>query len=331
MATIKGTASSPADYMAKLVSFLTTNSDLSAASALWSQAWSASATEVVLKGPGANSGDAVYVGLKLVTSTGTSGGYALAIYGMTGIVSSATGITGHANVSPAVWMYLDNSTMNYWITASGRRFMSVVQISTVFESMYAGWFLPYCDPTYYAAPFVVGGSSQSSASSPQTYRNQNNDHSSFINPYWTSVNQNVSNMQVLLPSGTWASGIGINSDSPSATNVGVGPNEYYGEKVDTNFGVVQGAGTIDNNPLNSFGYANYMPRLVPFYNGTVSLQDVTLTLSTGGTLGVLDGIKRIGGLSADAADTVTVSDLTYIVVQNVYRTDSDSFFAMETN
>lgn len=331
MATIKGTASSPSDYMAKLVSFLTTNSDLNTASALWAQVWSASATEVVLKGPGSNTGDAVYVGLKLITSTGTAGGYALAVYGMTGIVSSATGIAGHANVSPAVWMYLDSSTMNYWITASGRRFMSVVQISTVFESMYAGWFLPYCDPTYYAAPFVVGGSSQSTASSPQTYRNQNADHTSFINPYWTLRNQNVSNMQVLLPSGSWASGIGINSDSPSATNVGVGPNTYYADSVDSNFGVTQGAGTINDNPLNVFGYANFLPRLVPFYNGTVSLQDVTLTLSTGGTLGVLDGIKRISGQSAAAADTVTVNDLTYVVAQNAYRTDGGSFFAMETN
>lgn len=328
MSSSTGTSASASAFFTTLVNYLTSDTTLGATEGLWTKAWSASDTELVLQAPSTSGLSAIYVGLKLVTDTGTEGGVALALYGMTGVLAGAKSVDEHINVSPAVWMYLDDSNMNYWITASARRIMCVVQISTIFESCYAGLFLPFGDPTYYSYPYAIGGSSSGTPATPQTYRSQTNAHSNFINPATSTTLKETPSLYVMVPSGTWLPSMGTLGDLPASSYIGVGPNNYVAG-VDPNFGVTQGAATITDTPTEGFGYANYMARLVPFYDATVSMQEVTLCMSTGGVLGTLDGIYRISGKSAAAADTVTISDSNYLVSQNAYRTDENSFFAMQ--
>jgi hypothetical protein len=54
-------------------------------------------------------------------------------------------------------MLLTNSTITYWIVASGRRFILVCKIGGDFLIAYCGFFLPYALPSEYPYPVICAG------------------------------------------------------------------------------------------------------------------------------------------------------------------------------
>ncbi|MEO0828842.1 MAG: hypothetical protein AAFY03_00075 [Pseudomonadota bacterium] len=311
-----GTATDHADLYAKLKTFLTTNSTLTAASENWTQVWS-SGNDVVLRGPGLSSSDQIYIGLSLDTALP-----ALWLRGLTGTLVTATDISGHQNPSPAVAMYLDTAPMTYWFVVNGRRFMVVVKISTVFEACYAGFFLPYAPPTTYGYPMFVGASRGNVQTDVQTWRSQSPGHTHFVSPYTSFYGYGVNNESsawMIDPTGQWLR-CWNNGDNPGNPKVLIGP-EQFGDGL----GVTR---TTDGNA--AWGYDSIRSRVGPCFDGSYTMTPISLTQQNPAdqSYGVLDGCYRVAGNGNSSENIITASGVNHLVVQNVYRTTVDAYWAM---
>lgn len=308
-----GTATDAGDFMTKLLAFLTTNSDLVAASQAWTSEWTSGA-DVVLKGPGLSGTDNVLIGLRLINDSVNSD-YRLMIAGMTGILSGATEIEGQVNPSTFVGMYLDNSPFTYWFVANGRRFVAVAQISTVFEVVYGGLMLPYATPDQYPYPLFIGGSRGQVIASTNSWRSTNDEHSHFSAP---QSNTGQSTSAILLDSANiWQPG--CNRGAVPPTYFMVGPDD---------FGTGWGAYAGDN--IFQAGYEIWKFRMRESFGGDYPLTPLTLTSQVAGdiTYGVLDGCYHVPGFDNSAANIVTVSDLDHLVIQNAFRNNLGDFWAL---
>ena len=179
-AYLTGTVTGAQALFNKLIDELKNNADLGAANQQWQEVWAnASGTEKVLKGPGLAAADSIYVGLKFDDSLpGTN--EQIFIYGMTDIDPAATVITNHVNVQPYAprCLYESNVTITYWMHLTGRRFVMATKISTVYQGMYGGFFLPYAHPSAYPYPLFIGACAPEDddridnwADTPVTFRN----------------------------------------------------------------------------------------------------------------------------------------------------------------
>lgn len=320
MAVETGTASSASDLYDKLIAFLTTNADLVSAGQEWAVAWDTPAayenqSDIVLRGPGLSGQDQVYVGMRLFQDP-IGDTFFIQTVGMTGVLPAGLHYRDHVNVTPNfVRMFLDAGTMSYWFVANGRRFMVVVKISTNFETMYAGLFLPYATPLSYSYPFFLGGSAgPTAAAGPFNWRSENTNHTHFAWPH----NENYaspavdSNAWLMDPAGSWKRL--ANSGGTSGTPCCMGP-EFTGG---------------DYFPSDSYGARWIMTRTTDAYGGDRILVPCTLIQKdpTDQTYGILDGAFRCQGVTNSAENLITADGVDHLVVQNVYRSDFNNYWAM---
>lgn len=316
MATVTGTATSHTNFWTTLLSVLTTNASLVSASQQWTQVWSAT-DQVVLRGPGLAGQDEVYVGLKRVDDP-TNDSYYIQMRGMTGIIASATDIGGHIGVSKPVAIFLDSQPFNYWIVANGRRFVVVLKISTVFQSAYAGLFLPYATPDTYPYPLFIGGTCGENLVSPPNWRSVEDAHTQFISPNYRALNTRESSAWMLDPSAQWVR-CWNNGVDPGNPKVGVGGEQFY-----TGMGIAKDSG------ISSMGYDTVRQRTRACYGGSFALTPISLVQANPAdqTYGILDGCYRVPGVGNSSENTVTVSGVNHLVVQNVFRTETGQFWAL---
>lgn len=326
MAFITGTATNAADFYSKLIAFLTTDADLLAANQQWEIVWDTpapgqNATDKVLRGPGLSEQDQVYIGLRLFQDV-SGDSYYIACSGMTGILPNGQHYRDHVNVSPDyVRMFLDVGTITYWFVASGRRFMVAAKISTVFEAMYAGLFLPYATPDSYSYPLFIGGSAGSNngtVDSPSSWRSEAENHSHFVTPYYMAPpGQAVETGAWLLdPAGSWQR-VSNNGD---ATPIRIGPENTDGTYFSAS----------DASATNFYGAAFIMSRTMDCYGGSRTLWPCHLiqTSPTDQTYGILDGAYRCQGIGNAAENIITVDGLDHLVIQNAFRTSFNDYWAM---
>lgn len=322
MAVETGTATDAQDLYDKLISFLTTNVDLVAAGQEWAIAWNTPAahenqTDIVLRGPGLSGQDQVYVGLRLFEDE-IGDTFFIQCRGMTGILPNGTHYADHVNVMPNyVRMFLDVGTVSYWFVANGRRFMVVVKISTNFEAMYAGLFLPYATPLSYPYPMFIGGSAGPvDGDGPFNWRTENWNHSHFPWPvnsnYYTGSNQVDANAFLIDPAGSWKRL--ANSEGVNGTPCVIGPEYTNGSY-------------FDSDPYDS---RFIMTRTMDAYGGDRILIPCTLIQKdpTDQTYGILDGAFRCQGVANSAENLITADGVDHLVVQNVYRADFNDYWAM---
>lgn len=327
MAVEIGTASNAADLWSKLLIFLTTNSTLVGLGEDWADSWSgAGGNEHVLTGPGTSGTDEIHVGLRLHVDVGADECW-IELKGMTGVASSATALEGHVNVQPSPsLMFIDNSTMNYWFIANGRRFMVILKISTVFESCYAGFFLPYATPTEYPYPMFIGGTSGPDSGDPQSPRSWREDldgHSAFPWPF-CDVGINISDFVAsgaysLSPDGTWMDYSNFNE--PREGCIG---NSYRGNYIPVTLNSILNDDYYLSSAVLERGWTD-------LYGGGKYLMPIHLFESSPGrqTFGILQGAFRCQTEFMGSEDVVTISGSNFMVVQNVFRTYSGDFFAVE--
>jgi hypothetical protein len=326
MATEIGTATNAADLWGKLLTFLTTNTTLVGLGEEWVDSWTGdSGNEHVLTGPGTSGTDEIHIGLRLHVDVPADECW-IELLGMTGIIPSGEALEDHINVQPKPsLMFIDNSTMNYWFIANGRRFMVVLKISTTFESCYAGFFLPYATPVEYPYPMFVGGTAgpdSGDAQSPRSWREDLLGHSAFPWPY---SDQGVNLTTDFVSSGSY-------SVSPDGTWMAY---SNYSDVIEGCIGnvtrgtYISSSGTVesDDDYLSSEILAN---GLTDLYGGGKYLMPIHLFECSPGrqTYGILQGAFRCQTDFMSAEDTITISTVDYLVVQNVYRNDIDDFFAV---
>lgn len=333
MAVSIGTSTNANDLYADLLDFLQNDAALTGAvpSQAWVNVWEhASGPEsgIVLRGPGLSDQDQVYVGLALINSA-PGDSWRMDLWGMTGIINSAVVMTEHINVSHRVSCFFDVNVMDRWFVASGRRFMVVAKMSTVFEACYAGLFLPYGDPTQYPYPLFVGATTSdlnTGGNFDTTWRSTAGGHQHF--PYGAFQNSSTdyfATAMMLDPMGVWKDIAGQAGDASSSVVMAprdFGPDDLFGYGVITTFG----AGGV-----TQLGYETFRYNMGPNIDGTYSLLPFTMIQWSPErqVFGVLDGAYNCPGVGNAAENLITVSTVDHLVVQNVFRTGTGEYWAMK--
>lgn len=310
-----GTVTSHTDLWAKLHSFLTTNDDLVAAGEAWSQVWAAN-DQIVLRGPGLSGDDRCYVGLRTAFDPLTDS-YSIMMRGMAGVLPGATDIGGHVSVSNEVGIYTDSQPHTYWFVASGRRFVVVLKISTVFEAMYGGLFLPYAVPDSYPYPMFVGGSRGNNPSSPVSWRNTAEDHTHFVSPHFQTNPVRDSCAWMMSPSGEWMRCWNRGGD-PGNPVIGMAPEHMFGGY------------NVDQNGSRGYGYNYVRGMMRGGFDGSFPLLDITMvqTVPADQSHGILDGCYRVPGNTNSSENIITAGGVDHLVVQNCFRTGVWEYWAL---
>lgn len=325
MAFETGTATGLDDLWTKFIAFITTDADLVTAGENWSVVWGPTAQpsvgedtiDLVLNGPGLGGAtDGVFVGLRKENSF-DSDASCIHLSGLTGVLQTGTNYRDHINVQPnSVRMFVGEDPVTYWFIANGRRFIIVVKISTVYEACYGGFFLPFNNPLSYGYPLFVGGSAPNSG--PTSWRSTATSHAMFnLADYETTLSDPTS-AWMLDPVGNWLP-LGIRTNMPAI----IGPAE---------FGTADDWGIRENPwPGTSYGWEWIRSRIERYLGDGYGLRYVTLMQQapSNQTFGVLDGAYAVDGQGNAAENIVTVGSTDHLVVQNVFRTGTLNYLAVQ--
>lgn len=331
MAYQTGTATDHVDLWDKLIAFLTTDPQLVAENQNWDIAWQPDSnsddtyenpTDILLRGPGLADSDDIYVAMRRDDSLIASDVCTWYVRGATGVVSSTKAFNGHVNMTPSsVKMFTRPNAMDYWFVASGRRFIVVVQVGTVYESLYAGFFLPYAEPAAYPYPMYIAGSCGSGGPNEATHWNSTrDDHVSIGYPTFDSGATGYNPTAYMLsPSGDWLS-VAVNTTS---ANAHMGPTF-----VGTGLGL--GADLFANGGVNSYGYNDFRLRMGESYGEGFTLTPFTLVQANPGdqTWGVLDGVYHVPGRGQSIENIIQAENSVHVVFQNVFRTSLGAWWAV---
>jgi hypothetical protein len=316
MAYATGTATGFQDLYDKLLAFLKTDETLVAAGQNWQVAWQNTTTgDVVLRGPGLSNQDQIYIGFSLFKDPPRDS-YWIEIRGMTGVLPGATNYSAHINTSDCVRMFVDTQPMTYWFVASGRRFAVVVKISTVFQTLYGGLYLPYATPLSYNYPLFIGGSAGPLGYfEVRSWRDETDSHSLFPCSYRsTSITGTQASAYFLNPGGNWYN-IAVRGN---LTEHSLAPEQAF----DT-WGTSESA-------TSHYGMNFVRFRSRECFGGQFALHPCTIV--RGGensqTYGVLDGVFRVQGFGNSSENLVTIGGVDHLVVQNVFRTSIDDYWAL---
>ena len=207
--------------------------------------------------------------------------------------------------------------MTRWFVANGRRFIVVVKISTVFETLYGGLMLPYSLPEQYSYPLFIGGSAgETDASDLSSWRSTSNYHRHFMHSWYdTAPGIHWGSAWLLSPQGDWLT-CGVFGD---ATNVAIGPRKFF-----------DGFGISQNGTNSNFGYEQLRARMRPCFGGDFLLTPFTLVQASPSdqTYGALDGAYHVTGFSNSSENLITVGGVDHLTVQDVFRTGEGDYWAL---
>lgn len=278
-----------------------------------------SSSETYLKGPGLGGTDEIFIGFRTITEPIKSW-YLIQVMGFTGHLSGELccfNQPGSINIGTgSPFLSLWDQQMSYWITGSGRRTVFTFKVSTVYESGYAGFILPYATPVQYPYPLAIGGTmcSGTFANYGLKYDLVNAGHSVFCMPrgsIYHNANETVGNttdgtLFLLQPAGTWeAYSNGPSSGSEDITHKtmhSVLPHGNWGARLP---------------PLDCVGGGYLLQPHQLYHNGPLPAR----------FMGELDGTRQISGQNNASENTGSYNGHNYIVFQNAYRTAKTEYWA----
>lgn len=212
--------------------------------------------------------------------------------------------------------------IKYWFVASGNSFRFALKVSTVYESGYLGFILPYSSPGQYAYPLAVGGSTNTSTSN-YLYSFVSRNRGVYCCPGSTvgSSQLDVGSSSLLLrsPEGSWLNfynNWGNNSETESV------------------YGPVYTVAT----PTGS--YRSVWPHCVltqtnrsPYrecIGGGYLFQPCVLTqyYPNMAVHGELEGTYHVSGYQVAAEDTSTISGRSHVIFQNTYRNSQHNYWSL---
>lgn len=273
---------------------------------LGAQAWTINRREkdiVYLQGPGLSATDEIYCWIKTYFNA-TSDYYNWEVGAADGYTANANE-TGQPNVSPSSYVPLWNTAIPYWFVASGRRFMVIAKISTTYHGMYAGLYLPFATPVQFPYPMAIGGSS---GVSTQRFSSTTSQSKLFSMP-------GLNCLFVRGLDGSWNAVSTTVSGTNNETNYLLHP--YSATKsARTKVSILREAlgGAYPLTPITIIDISESIP--------------TTAANLTKGVVGELDGCFHISGFGNAAENLAQVDGIDFLVVQNVFRTDIASYFAM---
>jgi hypothetical protein len=307
MATVNGTAANAEDLFDTLLDFVRDNG--------WTLVESGSDTladgkvrGVQLKGTDTAGDGAIYVHLIYRAAT-SSDVYAIEIEGSAGWISGNVLSFGYnpqnsyrdvgTSSSVIVRTPLHRNPIQFWLTASPRRFMGAFRHNDRWGSMYCGYVLPYGMPSQWAYPLWVAGNNITT-----------NDYKTIVNGCCWGASAVISGM-LYMPSGRWL---------PTPLSTGVTGGRTYGVQV-WPYKMAPASNLLElTYPLkDSSGVERYVLYKQMLYCSNVAEY---------GTFGEADGMEAVSAWGASGGDTLTFSGKTYLLVQREMSTANSTAVAM---
>lgn len=264
--------------------------------------------ELILMGQGTAGTDEIFVGIKTFSNT-SSDYFDWYLQGFTGYSAGGTfDSQPGAMTDKRPRMLLDDSAMDYWFVANGRRFIVVAKVTTVYEACYLGFYLPYGTPAQAPYPLMIGGSSTDNNT---RWSSNDNGHRLFVDP---GDSESESSLRMLV--GTiWQHFSNFSSDTSAARGRNVWPYNCT-EQV-------------------SYGDAPYQPwrRLIQGLDGNVPVLPLILN-STAAEIskavwGEIQGCYAIPGTGLSPEDTIAIGSDEYIAFPNVWRSNTWNYWALK--
>lgn len=185
-----------------------------------------------------------------------------------------------------------DTAMPYWFVANAQRLILTNKISTVYASSYIGEFLPYGTPGEYPQPWLI--------SSNQSVTTRFSSTSEDTRCFWDPSDEGCT---ILHTDGQWRTG-GTHQQTggeSAVSNSACHMWPYYDSSTtETRYRELR-----DN--VDGSSYTKFPIKL----SANTPSDDL---------FGELDGAFAVPGFAIAAEDTITEGDLTYLVVQNVFRT-----------
>ena len=210
--------------------------------------------------------------------------------------------------SPNTFYIVDDGTLSYWLIATGRYFIVVTKIGTVYTSMMMGFHLPYGAPSEYGFPLVIAG----------TVGTINAHFTLVDNRLRMFANPGANAMLIRDPSGAWL----------FFTNFfNSGTNDFQ----DDDRVIAPYAGNT-TNVTNLF-----MDKVVEAIDGSYPLTPLVISEFekevgevgiNGNAYGELDGVFHISGSNQTSENSLVIDGDTYIVFQDIYRLAFHNFMAV---
>lgn len=111
--------------------------------------------ELILKGEGLSGDKEIFIGFRTYESS-VADYYNLAVAGFTGYIPGNTWATQPGILESGVPAH--NQRVDYWLAVNAQRVALAMKVGTpVYETAYAGLFLPYASPSQYPYPLCIGG------------------------------------------------------------------------------------------------------------------------------------------------------------------------------
>lgn len=260
---------------------------------------------LLVTGQGLAAADTIFVGMRIQENI-TSPYFNWKIQGAVAFDDAAT-FDNQPSVSLQTFYVLDDGTIEYWIIATGRYFIVVTKLGTVYTSMMMGLFLPYGVPAEYGYPLVICGNI---GSTPLHFTNTDSRFRGFWNP-----GENA--MYVRDPSGSWLEFENRTGTSPGSIS---------------NLKNAWPYGGASNSKVQ-----NFQPHVTAGIDGSYALTPVILAEyetpagevgKNSNAYGELDGVFHISGENNTAENTITIGGDDYICFPDIFRIAFDSFVAL---
>ena len=291
--------------------------------------------EMIFRGFGDGSPeDAIYWGIKTYTGAGP---YGWEIRGMKGYIAANT-FEEQPGIGPPAYIPLrDGAAMNYWFFANETHVKGVIQTGTAYQPFYAGFPSPrFVSATDWPYPLFIAGSSYNNA---YAFNNNSLDYATFPHPGSTTTVR-TSSCYLLWIDGQWVDFkhySGTSSENP-IDDRGIWPMMYDQALPGTDFPThydLGGVNTIRRVAGTSAGGGTTAvlfpspgsPECPPLFPCILHTFNPSRQI-----IGELQDVFWVSGQGLAAEDTIvdnTVSPAqTYIVFQNVHRTDNWMYFAI---
>lgn len=248
--------------------------------------------ELFLKGPGLAGADDIHVNL-ITYYDDAADYYNLGFCGTLGFETDDTWAeqpVKSTDVSCAAWQF----QIPYWFRADGRHFILSFKISTNYMSTYCGWFLPYATPGEYPYPMYI--CSALNGFSGTRWSSESQNHRSFFDPYAGYVYK---------IDGTWR--IIQNKYASGNSEVSPGTSNLWPYTQNLVSGIRQSPG--DTYPM---------------------LPMVLHTDQDGGNVyGELPDCFWVPGFANASENVVVVGGFDHMVIQDVYRTSNQDYYALK--
>jgi len=318
MAHTAGTATDYLDLLDKLRLYLVAQG--------WTQLNFTGGDTLHIRGDGAGAGREVYLEIRAVADA-PSGYYAWRAKGATAYVSGAAeGLQPGSFSTTDAYFNLSNGTIDYWFFVNDRRVIVVAKIGSVYVSAHYGFFLPFATPEQYPFPLYVAGN----YGLLETPNEANSANRFFIDPGGSLTTRRSAYMRD--PSGLWQSVVNqvYSGANDNSLQTGQGPSCFvYPAQMGEVGTSASYLGWTIGASINGAAGGGSQDSFVPTAQNEHALWPVSLHSRAGPPYGSLDGVYMIFGTGLSSEQLITIGSREFMVFQNIGRSSSNDFMAVE--